>query len=243
MTPPDATEIFGALDATWAPARFIDNGPWRIREGKGGGQRVSSATALGTVSEADIPAAEDAMRSIDQHPIFMIRPGENGLDGWLAQRDYEIVDPVSAYAVPLELVAQPLAPAVAMPSWPPLAVQAEIWSQCGIGPARLAVMDRSPVDKTAILGRSGDAPAGTAYVGVSGRIAMIHALEVLKRFRRRGIGGHIVTGAANWAMSRGAEWLVLVVVSANAPAISFYEKLGMTHATHYHYRRAKGFAG
>lgn len=243
MTPPDAPEIFGALDATWAPDRFIDAGPWRLREGKGGGQRVSAATARAAVIDADIPAAEAGMRDLGQHPIFMIRKGQDELDDWLARRDYEVVDPVSAYAAPLDAMARPLDPAAAMPAWPPLSVQDEIWSECGIGPARRAVMQRSPVEKTAILGRSGDAPAGTAFVGVSGRIAMIHALEVLQLFRRRGVGARIVAGAANWALSRGAEWLVLVVVSANAPAISLYEKHGMSCSTRYHYRRAKGFTG
>lgn len=238
MNAPLPHDIFAAIDATWPPARIVERGPWRLREGKGGGQRVSSATAETPVTETDIDTAEAEMRKLSQRPIFMIRPTDKALDAQLAARGYPIVDPVTAYAVRAETLDNSLEPAVAMPVWPPLAIQREIWQQSGIGPDRIAVMERAVVPRVAILGRSGDTPAGVAYVAVDGGIAMLHALEVLPVFRRTGVARNIATRAATWALSRGAQWLTLVVVSANGPATALYRRLKMTPVTSYHYRRA-----
>ncbi|TMV56955.1 GNAT family N-acetyltransferase, partial [Thioclava sp. BHET1] len=42
---PDGEAIFAALDASWPAAALHHAGPWLIREGRGGGKRVSAATA------------------------------------------------------------------------------------------------------------------------------------------------------------------------------------------------------
>lgn len=238
MSTPAPCDIFAAIDATWPPARMVDKAPWRLREGMGGGQRVSSATADTPVTETDIDPAEAGMRELGQRPIFMIRPQDQALDAMLEARGYDVVDPVTAYAIEAEKLARDLPPAAAIPAWPPLAIQREIWQQSGIGPARVAVMERAATPRTAILGRSGDTPAGVAYVGVSGAIAMLHALEVLPAFRRTGVARNILHRAANWALLQGASWLTLVVVTANAPANALYRRLSMTPVTAYHYRRA-----
>ena len=62
MNTPEPHQLFGVLDATWPPARFVAQGPWTLREGKGGGQRVSAATANSPVTETDIDSAEAAGR-------------------------------------------------------------------------------------------------------------------------------------------------------------------------------------
>lgn len=235
---PLPSEVFAVLDATWPPARFIDLGPWRLREGNGGGQRVSAATAESPVTETDIDAAETGMKDIGQRPIFMIRAQDQDLDSRLQKRGYDIVDPVTAYAVPAAELARDLPPTVATPIWPPLAVQREIWLQGGVGPARIAVMERAKTPRTAILGRSGDSPAGVAYVGAMQNIAMLHALEVSAAHRRKGVAQAILHGAANWSVSQGADWLTLVVTRANAPANALYTRLTMTPVAGYHYRRA-----
>jgi ribosomal protein S18 acetylase RimI-like enzyme len=46
--------------------------------------------------------------------------------------------------------------------------------------------------------------------------------------RGRGIGRMLVDDVAGWARGRGASVLDLFVVSTNAPAIRFYERLGFT---------------
>ena len=75
-----APQFYAALDATWPPADMQRQGPWLIREGRGGGQRVSAASAVtsaaAAVNAADITQAEAAMQALGQVPLFMIRDGE-----------------------------------------------------------------------------------------------------------------------------------------------------------------------
>ena len=152
MTPPDPRELFETLDATWPAAQFVEAGPWLLRQGAGGGQRVSAATATNDVTEADISKAEKGMQALDQRPLFMIRPDDSTLDTWLAARAYEVVDPVTLYAIPASEIAQSFPPAIAIPAWPPLAIQADIWATGGIGRAADNRNEIGRVDPHARLG-------------------------------------------------------------------------------------------
>lgn len=238
MTRPDPNRLFAALDATWAPANFHDMGPWRLREGMRGGQRVSAATASSAVSETDIGPAETKMRDLGQHPLFMIRDQDAELDQWLDAMGYAIVDPVTLYLADLKLIPADISDTYVIPSWPPLAVQTNIWADAGIGPARIDVMHRASDPKTALLARYQDAPAGVAFVAADRDIAMLHALEVAEPFRRAGMGMALMKHAALWAGRHGARWLALAVTRKNAAANALYQKLGMTEAAAYHYRKA-----
>lgn len=234
----NVSDIFRALDKTWAPARLIEFGPWLLRVGLGGGQRVSAASAVSAVSESDIDEAVSKMVELGQTPIFMIRSGQETLDHTLDQRGFALVDPVSVYAInPSALIADlPISTVTA--TWPILAVQYEIWEKGGIDTNRIAVMERTKVPKTALLARDGDAPAGAAYLAIEDGIAMLHALEVNPAHRRRGVAGLLVRGAANWAKKHGAEWLTVLVTKSNDPANALYRKYAMKEVSNYHYRRA-----
>jgi GNAT superfamily N-acetyltransferase len=237
VTAPGPERLFRALDATWQPARFVPAGPWTLREGRGGGQRVSAATVAKQVAERDLGFAEQGMRELNQRPLFMVRSTDAALDSWLQARGYEVVDPVTIYAAPVAELARQLPLTAATPSWPPLAVQAEIWEAAGIGPARLEVMARA-AEKVTLLGRTGDLPAGTAFVAADGDVGMLHALEVDPAARRRGVGAALMAAAANWLAGRRSDWIAVAVTDANAAANALYRRLGMVPATHYHYRRA-----
>lgn len=233
MTP---EALIATLEATWPAAGVIDCGPFRLRRGAGGGQRVSAATALGPADGAQIAAAEAAMRDLGQAPLFMLRPGEEALDAALAARGYRINDPVIGLAAPVATVAAPVSGMAAFAHWPPLAITADIWAEAGIGPARLAVMGRVAGPHTAILARAADRPVGAAFVALHQGAAMLHALEVRPGARRAGSGRRLVQAAANWAQGAGAQWLSLVVTEANAPARALYAALGFAPVTRYHYR-------
>ncbi|NCO87753.1 MAG: GNAT family N-acetyltransferase [Rhodobacterales bacterium] len=234
---PDPAAVHAAVAATWPAAAVTRVGPWIIREGRGGGSRVSAATQAGPVSAADVPLAEAAMRALGQRPLFMLREEDGALDAVLAAAGYGVLDPVVGYAAPVSAIAtQRPPPITTFEVWPPLAVQAEIWGEAGIGPARLAVMDRTAQPKTTLLGRVDDRPAGTAFVACHEGIAMLHALEVAPALRRRGLAGHMLRAAAFWAQAQGADWLALVVTRANAGANALYASLGMTVVGQYHYR-------
>ena len=231
------TDLAAVLDATWPAAALHRTGDWLVREGRGGGKRVSAATAEGPRALADIAAMEAAQAALGQRPLVMIRPGQEALDAALAARGYGVVDPVAAYAAPVARLACDLPPLAAFDIWPPLAIQREIWAEGHIGPERLAVMDRVAGPKTALFARSNDRPAGVAFVALCGDTAMLHALEVLPALRRQGAGRHLLVAAANWAAGQGARTLSLVLTVANTGARTLYASLGMGVVGQYHYRQ------
>ena len=224
-----------AMDASWPAATTAVLGPWCLRQGAGGGKRVSAATVAAAWAESDIAAAEAAMQAKGQRPLFLIGAEDSALDTALAARGYQLVDSVMAYAVPVDRVAQvPVFKTFA--HWPPLEIAVNIWAEAGIGPARLAIMQRAAGAKTAILSRVADRPAGVAFVACAGTIAMLHALEVRPEFRRQGSAQNILACAADWAAKNGADRLALVVTTANQPARALYASQGMQVVGHYHYR-------
>ena len=172
-----------------------------------------------------------------QRPLFMVRGDDVALDTALNDRGYEVVDPVFMYIAPISDLTADLPLTAAMPSWPPLAVQLELWAAGGIGPARVAIMERCTCPKISLLGRAGDVPSGTAFAARDGDISMVHSIEVTPEMRRKGVGRHLITAAANWAGGQSAKWLALAVTQANEPANALYRALGMREAAAYHYRR------
>jgi len=237
MTLPTAQTLYDVIDATWPAAAMIACGPFTLRSGLGGGNRVSAATAIGIATDDEIATAASAMRAMKQPALFMIRDTDTALDAQLANLGYEVKDPVTLYAAPIAAMTTTRPPhKTVFTAWPPLAAQIEIWEEGGIGAGRLAVMERAPMPKTTLLGRVNDRPAGTTYVGMSLGCAMIHALEVGKAFRRQGLAAHMTRAAAFWAADNGADFLALVTTRVNVGANALYTSLGMSVVGHYHYR-------
>jgi GNAT superfamily N-acetyltransferase len=229
MTP---TLLAAVMEATWPPHRRWPVGPFILRDGAGGGKRVSAASCDDPFTEAELDAALSAM----VEPLMLIRDGDQALDATLQARGWQIIDPVVAYAAPASQQAAELPPLAAFAHWPPLEIARSIWAEGGIGPARLAVMDRANGPKTAILARTADRPAGVAFVACHGKEAMLHALEVRAGHRRQGVGQTLLHAAANWAATQGATRLSLVVTRQNAAACALYARLGMKIVGQYHYR-------
>lgn len=236
MSLPPAAEIMGAIEHTWPAARQQTVHNWTIRDGQGGGKRVSAAT-LNAQEPKELDAAEIAMTQLDQDQLFMIREGEDALDNHLARAGYQIIDPVTLYACAIETLTQkPVLPMTAFAIWPPLAIAKELWAEGGIDPARIAVMERAESPKSSILARIKDRAAGSGFVAIYRNIAMIHAIEVTPTLRRNGVAINIMRAAAHWAQDQGATYFSLAVTDANLPANALYCKLGLTAVGHYHYR-------
>jgi len=234
MTPDTLTAL---IDATWPAKTISDVNGWTIREGAGGGSRVSAGTATKTANIDEYPHAASVMRDLGQVPIFMVRAGEDALDEKLENAGYLIKDPVTYYTGPTAVLATQRPPAVTcFQVWPPLATQAEIWAAGGVDVARLAVMDRVAGPKTTVLGRLTDTPAGTAFAAIQDGTAMLHAIETADAFRRQGLGRHMIRALAFWAQDNGAETIALLVTKANIGANALYTSLGMTPVGGYHYR-------
>ena len=226
MTPELMYEV---IEATWPPAEAERQGPWMQRDGAGGGKRVSATTA-----EAHYTPAELSDCGSD---LFMVRMGEEALDTDLEALGYQVIDPTVIYKIDVaELTKDPLPHVSAFDLWPPLAIQCDIWADAGIGPERIAVMNRATGAKTSILARHSDQPAGSAFVAVHENVAMIHAIEVVRDMRRKGVGANILRCAAHWAQNEGADTLALLVTRANTPANALYTSLNFEVVGHYHYR-------
>ena len=234
---PDRNRLFSVLEATWPPARHWDDGCWVLREGRGGGKRVSAASARGSDAPTHVPQAERAMRALGQRPLFMIREGDENLDQELAARGYRRIDATIGYACPVAALTAPRPDRLSgFPVWEPLHIMREIWATGGIGADRLAVMERAHGPKTGLLARAEGRAAGTAFVAIHESCAMLHALEVLPQFRRKGVGTKILRNAAIWAQNQGAETFTLLTTSGNAPSNALYTSLNMSIVGHYHYR-------
>ncbi|MBP9047996.1 MAG: GNAT family N-acetyltransferase [Tabrizicola sp.] len=229
MTPDLLAEV---MEATWPALSRHQLGPFTLRDGAGGGKRVSAASCDGPFTEADLAAVEAAMAQ----PLMLIREGDTALDAALDARGWRIIDPVVAYAAPVTALIAELPGLTAFPHWPPLEIARSLWAEGGIGPARIAVMDRVTGAKAALLGRTGDRPAGVAFVACHGAEAMLHGLEVAGSQRRQGLGRNLLHAAANWAADQGASRLSLVVTRQNTAARALYARLGMQGVGQYHYR-------
>lgn len=229
MTPALLAEV---MEATWPPASSWQFGPFTLRDGAGGGKRVSAASLDGSFTKADLDALEAAMPA----PLMLVRAGETALDAALDARGWQIVDPVVAYAAPVDRLAADLPRLTAFPHWPPLEIARSVWAEGGIGPARIAVMERVQAPKAALLGRIDDRSAGVAFIACHGDEAMLHALEVRQSHRRQGLGKNLLHAAANWAAGQQAGRLSLVVTRQNAAARALYARLGMEVVGEYHYR-------
>ncbi|SFR01801.1 GNAT family N-acetyltransferase [Poseidonocella sedimentorum] len=228
-----------AMEATWPPARTETHAPITLRDGQGGGKRVSAASVAGAGALAPeaLRAAEDHMRARAQAPLFMITPNQRALDAQLEAEGYGIVDPVHLYGAPVAALAgldpgaHPITDAEA-----PLAIMSEIWAEDGVGASRRAVMARTGGPRSHLLTRHGDRAAGVGFIAAHGEIAMIHALYVRPIFRRKGQARALLRHAALWARERGAARIGLAVTRANGPANALYRALGMETVGGYHYR-------
>ncbi len=228
--------FYAANQATWPALRQFAVGGFTLREGGGGGRRVSSATCDGDWTEDHLSQAEAAMTALGQPRQFMIRQDDAALDASLAAQGYRLTDPTVLYESPVSALGPAPDPMTAFPHWPPLAITAAIWAEADTGPERLAVMHRAPTPRTALLGRTRDRPAGAAFVAIHDGIAMLHALAVPQPLRRAGVGRNLLRHAADWAAKNGAHRLGLAVTAANLPARALYASLGMQAVGQYHYR-------
>lgn len=236
MSLPSVHEIYQMLDVTWPALRMKPAGPWTIREGAGGGKRVSAAT-LGDQKDLDIAQAEKAMCDLGQASLFMIQDGQSALDETLAGQGYKIIDPVTLYSINVShLTTRPLPNALSYAVWDPLQVMVEVWAEGGIGPGRIDVMHRVQTPKTGILTRKEDTAGGVGFVAMSGDHAMIHAIEVREDQRGAGLGKLTMQHAGHWAQAQGAKTLNLAVTTANVAGNALYKSLGMTSVGTYHYR-------
>lgn len=237
-------DIFPVLTATWPSAAVQNVGPFTVPSPDPGGNRVSAAR-LGnptarSVSEEELAAAQSAMEAQGRRPLFQVLDHQTPLSEMLDAQGYITHDRTDAMVIRAADLAATPPPVTAFTIWPPLAIQTELWEAGGITAPRRAIMARATCPKTSLFGRISDKPAGAAYIGIHGDIAMLHALEVAPAGRRKGLAAHMMRTAAKWATDNGATWLSILATRENTGAQGLYTSLGMKPVGTYTYREAEG---
>jgi ribosomal protein S18 acetylase RimI-like enzyme len=180
------------------------------------------------------------MQAQNRAALFQVPDHQTALAEILDARGYLVRDHTDAMVIEVRNLAAIPPSVTAFDIWPPLAIQAEIWDAGGIDAARRAIVDRAVCRKTSLFGRINERPAGAAYVGLHGDIAMLHALEVAPAGRRHGLASHMMRAAAQWAVENGATWLSILVTRQNTAAQGLYASLGMRPVGTYAYFEKKG---
>jgi len=232
-------DFWNASDVCWPPIKKLEIGPWTIREGGGGGNRVSATSLNNSNSflDTDIVCAEAAMKALSQPYIFLIGKEERELDFTLETLGYNIVTPSVIYGCDIDRVSNfDIPPITTFNVWPPLEIMKKIWIEGGVSESRLSVMERSKGEKTTILGRVSNVVAGCAFVSIYSGISMVHSVLVHPNFRRKGLGRYMLNESAKWASGRGSSYIALQVTEQNNEARSLYKNLGMEVKGSYHYR-------
>lgn len=228
MSVPDLPTLFRVLEATWPAAGMQQVAGWTLRDGAGGGKRASAATAGPGARAGDAP------------DLVMVRPWDGALDAELAALGYGILDDTRFYVAPAGALAGPMPIAASYTTVERLAMMEEIWTAGGVGPGRLAVMDRVTLPKVSVFSRAGTVSGGVGFVALSEGVGMIHAIEVMADRRRKGAARALMRDAANWTLRNGGEWVALAVTAANEGARALYTSLGMIEVGGYHYRVRSG---
>jgi GNAT superfamily N-acetyltransferase len=235
MARPDA-DLARAFEATWPAAETVRCGGFLVGRGSGAGGRVSSAIAGGVWTQADIDAVCAQHVAWGQRPLFRAWEDEVDLISALTKGGFVMETPTLVMSAPVSsLIDLPLPHVTTFAVWPPMAIQRDIWCAGSITPSRQAVMDRVAAPKTSVLGRIQDRAAGSAFVAIHGSVAMVHAVEVLPRFRRQGLAGWMMRQAAFWAAEQGATRIALAVSRANQVAQATYDHLGFSVTGSYAY--------
>lgn len=233
---PSEARLLAALRATWPPAAEEAAEGWMLRDGAGGGSRVSAAVSAGGRDPAALAALA---RARGRTPLAQTPDGDPALDAAFAEAGWEAFDPTALYAAPaVSLAMLPLPEGVVwVEGQGRVVLLEEIWETDGVDAARRAVMARAPGPSATIMTRTDHAVAGVGFAALDGEVAMLHAAVVRPEQRRQGAGRALVAGAADWAVRNGADVLALAVTEANAPARTLYEACGMRRVGGYRYRR------
>lgn len=237
-------DLMPVLAATWPASETQTVGRFTVPASDPGGNRVSAArltdASATTATAEDVAKACDAMRAQGRAPLFQVLDHQTPLSDLLDAQGYTARDHTDAMVIRAADLAATPPPVTAFTIWPPLAIQTELWEAGGITAPRRAIMARATCPKTSLFGRITDKPAGAAFIGVHGDIAMLHALEIAPIGRRKGLATHMMRTAAKWAAESEATWLTILVTQQNDAAWGLYASLGLKPVGTYHYREKAG---
>ena len=241
-SPPDQHSLLATLDRTWSAAERVPLGDWAVRRSAGAGRRVGSLWTQGDPGLSPAQAVDRAREIVagwGEPLVVQVCEGDPSLDALLDGRGFSREAPTRLMAADAAAVAaHGVGGRMVVHVRVPLVVLEELWDADHVDAARRAVMDRTAPPKERLLLREDDRPAAAGFVAADGDLAMLHALVVAPRFRRRGVGRAVTAAAARWALKQGAGTIALAVEAGNLAAIALYRSMGFRDCGGYHYRRA-----
>ncbi|MBB6396596.1 GNAT superfamily N-acetyltransferase [Actinomadura coerulea] len=219
------------------PAPFAqDIGGWWLRHADGVTKRANSVLPMDDPGDVDVAIgrAERFYTALGLPTVFLMdaqaRP--EGLDGVLAGRGYELVEPTIAMTADLSGPYEH--EGVDVLDAPSREWLDRWWSVDGRRD------HRPPVAEKILTGVSaGYACADGLAVGrgvPQGEWLGVYAMAVAPDARRRGLGRRVLRALLGWGSERGCTRAYLVVVERNAAARALYESEGFVPAAAYHYR-------
>ena len=107
---PDLSDLYEVVDHTWPADRRIPCGSWLLRQGCGGGKRVSAATLQHRIDIPDLSISEKGMPELGQNPLSMMRDGDKKRDQLLDGGAYKFVDAVNIYCTSCKLILRSTSP-------------------------------------------------------------------------------------------------------------------------------------
>ncbi|TFC34053.1 GNAT family acetyltransferase [Cryobacterium sp. MDB1-18-2] len=110
-----------------------------------------------------------------------------------------------------------------------------LWDQAGLtrpwNPPELDLLRALAGETSTVLGLfDGKILVGTVMVGHDGHRGWVYYLAVDDTHRGTGLGRRLMVAAEDWLRERGVVKLQLMVRSANAAVLSFYDRLGYEDA-------------
>nr|WP_277871726.1 GNAT family acetyltransferase [Cryobacterium sp. MDB2-33-2] len=110
-----------------------------------------------------------------------------------------------------------------------------LWDQAGLtrpwNPPELDLLRALAGETSTVLGLfDGKTLVGTVMVGHDGHRGWVYYLAVDDTHRGTGLGRRLMAAAEDWLRERGVVKLQLMVRSANAAVLSFYDRLGYEDA-------------
>lgn len=234
-----------ALNAWPALHTYLHDG-WILRLANGYTKRANSVTPL---YAGDLPPVEKIRfceafyQRHEQRPIFRLlsfRESE-ALDGLLAQRGYETLDPTSVQALDLDASEwEQSERAYMLPGRG--GVESWLRSFHALNPQRRDAATHLKL-LTRILGDVCpmvlivDGRVVACGLGVrDGRYFGVFDVVTDAGARRQGYGAELTRSLLAWGSTVGAELAYLQVMVANAPARNLYAKLGFRELYRYWYR-------
>jgi len=227
---------------SWPALETADIAGWLWRHASGGSLRANSVSALafmGAGVDAAVAEAEQRYHAKGAPCRFTITEvsAPADLDQRLAALGYargadhvtmaKAVDPAAAMPADVEIEAEPT------PGWLAVYLAGLSADRQGIAPTILAGL---PGPRVFLGCRRAGEVVGSGLTIIDGDLASVQCMATLAQARRQGSARAVLAAIEAQAAAHGCRHLYLQAETANAAAITLYQRFGFHVAGKYHVR-------